>query len=117
MKKTVSMLLTCLSSVLLLICLAQSVHSEEENIKLTLKNGKKWRIGYYEGGSWQDYRESLKAVVQGLMARGWIEKQTLPQVSISDQPATYPFWNWLASSLNSQYIEFVADAFWTYNRK
>ena len=78
-----------------------------------LNNGKKWRIGYYEGGPWQDYRESLKATVEGLMEQGWIEKQSLPHVSTSDQPSTLPLWNWLASSLNSRYIEFVADAFWT----
>jgi hypothetical protein len=107
------LLLACLLNFFWLTFWESNIHAAEEMTKPTLNKGKKWRIGYYEGGSWQDYRESLKAVVEGLMEIGWIEKQTLPQVSISDQPATYPLWNWMASSLNSQYIEFVADAFWT----
>lgn len=78
-----------------------------------LNQGKKWRIGYYEGGPWMDYRESLKVTVEGLMERGWIEKEPLPMVSSSDQPSTRPLWNWLVSSVKSQYIEFVADGFWT----
>lgn len=113
MKTILIILVACFSGMLWLTGLPQSLHAADEMLSPTLNKGKKWRIGYYEGGPWQDYRESLKAVVEGLMARGWIEKQTLPQVSISDQPATYPLWNWLASSVNSRYIEFVADAFWT----
>lgn len=79
----------------------------------SLNKGKKWRIGYYEGGPWMDYRESLKVTVEGLMERGWIEKEPLPMVSSSDQPSTRPLWDWLASTAKSQYIEFVADGFWT----
>ena len=79
----------------------------------TLNNGKKWRIGYYEGGPWQDYQESLRVTIKGLMDRGWIERQPLPAISLSDQPSSRPLWDWLATSINSRYIEFVADAFWT----
>lgn len=78
-----------------------------------LNKGKKWRIGYYEGGPWQHYRESLKVTVKGLMERGWIDEQPLPEVSLSDQPSTLYLWQSLSSSLKSQYIEFVSDAFWT----
>ena len=78
-----------------------------------LNNGKKWRIGYYEGGPWQDYQESLRVTVKGLMDRGWIERQPLPAISLSDQPSSKPLWDWLATSVQSRYIEFVADAFWT----
>lgn len=88
MKKTALMFLACLLGILWLTSLPQSDLVADEKISLTLNKGNKWRIGYYEGGPWQDYRESLKAVAEGLMERGWIEKQTLPQVSISDQPAT-----------------------------
>lgn len=80
-----------------------------------LNNGKKWRIGYYEGGPWQHYRESLKVTVESLMALGWIDQQPLPQISLSDQPSTRPLWQWLAESASSRYIEFVGDAFWTSN--
>lgn len=105
--------MACLLNSFWLTLWEPDIHAAEEMTRPVLNNGKKWRIGYYEGGPWQDYRESLKAVVEGLMERGWIEKQTLPQVSISDQPATFFLWNWMALSLNSRYIEFMADAFWT----
>ena len=88
MKKSLLILLACLLGMLWLTGLPQNVQAADEMLSPTLNKGKKWRIGYYEGGPWQDYRESLKAVAEGLMERGWIEKQTLPQVSISDQPAT-----------------------------
>lgn len=88
-------------------------HASAKNLEPCLNKGKKWRIGYYEGGSWQDYRESLKALSEGLMDTGWIEKQPFPPVSTSDQPSTLPLWKWMASSIKSPYIEFVADAFWS----
>lgn len=98
---------------LLNLCWQFPLSAEDTIPEPCLNNGKKWRIGYYKGGPWQDYRESLKAAVEGLMERGWIEKEPFPKVSTSDQPSTLPLWNWLASSLNSRYIEFVPDAFWT----
>jgi len=113
MKRTSLLFLVCLLNMFWLTCWQPNIHAADERVHPTLNKGKKWRIGYYEGGPWQDYRESLKAVVEGLMDAGWIEKQPLPKVSISDQHATFPLWNWLSSSLKSQYIEFVADAFWT----
>ncbi len=106
-------LVLCGLIVLLLSSWHPSLAAEDTVPPPTLNNGKKWRIGYYEGGPWMDYRESLKVTVEGLMDRGWIEKEPLPFVSNSDQPSTQPLWNWLATSLKSQYIEFVADAFWT----
>jgi hypothetical protein len=41
-------------------------------------NGKKWRIGYYQGGDYIDYANSLFAMTAALMELGWIEPADLP---------------------------------------
>ena len=68
----------------------------------TLNDGRKWRIGYYEGGSYSEYVETMKTLVQGLMDLGWIEKQTIPFVSLD---AGKPYWDWLAQG-RSPYLSF-----------
>ena len=37
-----------------------------------LNDGHKWRIGYYQGGSYGNYRDSLLAIVRGLEQLGWL---------------------------------------------
>lgn len=73
----------------------------------------KWRIGYLEGGPFPDYQMNLIAIVKGLMELGWIEKMNIP--SQQDPKDTKALWQWLANDINSEYIEFVADAYWSAN--
>ena len=40
--------------------------------------GKKWRIGYIEGGPWRDYRSNLAALIINLAKMGWIENKSFP---------------------------------------
>ncbi len=37
--------------------------------------GKKWRIGYIEGGPWRDYQSNLAALIINLTKMGWIENK------------------------------------------
>lgn len=73
-------------------------------------NGKKWRIGYYEGGEYLEYNEVLIATVKELMAMGWIEAEAIPP-----KQSTLPkeLWNWLATKSKSKYIQFVDDAYYS----
>lgn len=73
-------------------------------------NGKKWRIGYLEGGNYPDYEIILKATVKGLIGLGWIEDMEFPKAY---NPNHREFWEWLSRSVRSDYLEFVRDAFWT----
>jgi ABC-type uncharacterized transport system substrate-binding protein len=73
-------------------------------------NGKKWRIGYLEGGNYPDYEIILKATVKGLIGLGWIEDMEFPKAY---NPNHREFWEWLSRSVRSDYLEFVPDAFWT----
>ena len=73
-------------------------------------NGQRWRIGYMEGGSYQDYQALLKAFVENLADMGWIEKQAFPETL--DEKETGTIWSWLATDVRSEYLEFVRDAYW-----
>ncbi len=71
------------------------------------KDGKKWRIGYYEGGAYINYQKQLTETVKGLMQLGWLETSELPEQS---GESTDTLWKWLSTEAKSDYIEFVADA-------
>jgi hypothetical protein len=76
----------------------------------TTNEGKKWRIGYYEGGEYLNYQQVLTATVRGLMKLGWIETIDIP---MQKGEQTEDLWKWLSSSIESNYIEFVSDAHYT----
>jgi len=72
-------------------------------------NGEKWRIGYYEGGPYINYKNSLIGTIQGLMELGWIERSDIPTKG-TDKEETTPLWDWLATKAKSKYLRFVKNA-------
>jgi len=82
------------------------------NIVPTTKDGKKWRIGYYEGGEYIDYQKIFTETIQGLMRLGWIEQAEIPPWK-GEQ--TQEIWNWLSTKAKSKYIVFVKDAHYSAN--
>lgn len=70
--------------------------------------GKKWRIGYLQGGDYNSYQQSLAAIVQGLMRLGWIQEGELPKATSDKEVNT--LWQWLATEAKSDYLQFVGDA-------
>ncbi len=75
-----------------------------------LKHGKKWRIGYLQGGDYNSYQQSLAAITKGLMHLGWIKESGLPPMK--NDKDTKDLWQWLATQAASDYLEFVADAWY-----
>ncbi|MEW5772314.1 MAG: hypothetical protein AB1916_02205 [Thermodesulfobacteriota bacterium] len=73
--------------------------------------GGKWRIGYYEGGPYFNYRRNLVGFVEGLMDLGWIEPAEVPDVGGPDDNAA--LWPLLAATLKSDYVQFAPEAFWS----
>jgi len=67
------------------------------------KDGEKWRIAYYEGGAYVDYKDCMHAIIGGLMSLGWIDKAELPGLE-GDVPK--PYWNWLSKESKSRFLEF-----------
>ncbi len=75
-------------------------------------NGKKWRIGFYEGGEYINYQMNFIVTAKGLMDIGWIEKTEIPP---QKGEQTKELWNWLTTKSKSKYIEFVKDAHYSAN--
>jgi len=75
-------------------------------------NGKKWRIGYYEGGEYIDYQKIFTETIKGLMELGWIEQANLP---LQKGEQTKQLWNWLAEKAKSKYLRFVKNAHYSAN--
>ena len=69
----------------------------------------KWRIGYYEGGQYQDYDVIFKAIVRGLIDLKWLNPLEIPA---ENDPVPGGFWAYLAKNAVSPYIEFVPDAYY-----
>ncbi|MEH6577333.1 MAG: ABC transporter substrate binding protein [Amphritea sp.] len=86
---------------------AKAADSEETHVAPVTNEGKRWRIGFYEGGEYIDYQHEFAATIRALMDFGWVEPKTLPEQS---GEATESLWRWLVNETNSEYVEFVEDA-------
>ena len=82
------------------------------SVKPGTNNGKKWRVGYFEGGEYINYQLNFLGIVRGLMDMGWMENAKIPEQS-GEQTAQ--LWQWLTDNTKSRYIEFVKDAHYSGN--
>ena len=69
------------------------------------------RIGYYEGGPYNQYTKTLRATVVNLARLGWMEPVEIPE--FDDPENAKVMWDWLADNVKSRYITFVKEAFWS----
>lgn len=102
--------------VMLCVCTVSPVSAagKEASVSPVTKEGKKWRIGYCESTRFVNYAEHLYALVRGLAALGWLQDtERFPYQP--GQEDTRALWEWLASHNTGPYIEFVGDAYYTYN--
>ena len=60
--------------------------------------GKKWRIGYYQGGDYGDYQLVLMSAIKGLMELGWIVKDEIPSPPDDENRS---IWDWLSTNQNN----------------
>jgi len=97
--------------VAVLLLLAATASAAEFKTTPVPKKDGKWRIGYYEGGPYFNYQRNLKGFISGLMELGWVQKADLP--AIEDQNDTSELWKFAAEQLKSDYVEFVAPAYWS----
>ena len=74
-----------------------------ESTQPVTNNGEKWRIAYYEGGAYVDYKDCMHAIIKGLMSLGWIDNAELPRL---DGDIPKPYWNWLSKKSKSRFLEF-----------
>jgi len=97
---------------LVLCCtvLMASVNAENFSSRPQAQPEKRWRIVYYQGGDYKHYYEYLYAMSKGLSQLGWIEPLSLPDFPDRD---TRKLWQWLSHNTKSQYLEFVADGYYS----
>ncbi|MDM8535607.1 ABC transporter substrate binding protein [Desulfobacterales bacterium HSG17] len=99
----------------LLVSFTFNAFGEEKKWKFKVNpvtnNGKKWKIGYYEGGPYIAYQKHLKNILNNLIQLGWMDKIELPNPE--DKSDTTALWTFLSQNVRSEYIEFVSDAYWT----
>ena len=86
------------------------VQADSHRIAPSLNHGRKWRIGYYEGGPYVNYPANLEAIAKGLAELGWMEGVSLPETG--DPSDARRVWRNLGLA-GSNYIEFVSDAFYS----
>lgn len=70
-----------------------------------LNGDKKWRIGYYEGGAYSDYTDTMRTLVKSLIGLGWIREKNFPQYH---GDIVKPYYEWL-KQCNSPYLSFAAE--------
>ncbi|MCP4690455.1 MAG: ABC transporter substrate-binding protein [Desulfobacterales bacterium] len=98
--------------VLLLVDPVCAARGERHGAEPVANNGKKWRVGYAEGGPWAGYTKYLGDSIKILMKNGWFEKSEIPRMENDDAGK---LWSWMAENLKSDYIELAPDAFWSSN--
>ncbi len=108
--KPIAIAIACVLSVFLV-----ATQSFSNEINPVTNNGKKWRIGYIEGGPYSNYQAILEAMIEDLMESGWIQPASIPKSQ--DESETKTLWNFLCTIVKSDYLEFTPDAYWTYNWK
>lgn len=73
-------------------------------------DGAPWRLAYYEGGAYEEYPRHLLPIIDGLATLGWLEPLDIPRFAPDDAAS---IWAYLAENARSDYLEFVADGFWS----
>lgn len=68
----------------------------------------RWRIGYVESGDYVEYPLTMGEIADGLETLGWLQLPVPRPQNLTGQE----LWQWLALNAKSEWLEFVADAYW-----
>ena len=88
------------------------VSAENVSSNPITKNGKKFRIAYFEGGEYIVYQTMLTYIIKGLMEIGWAEMDEIPP---QEGEQTDKLWNWASNNIKSKYIDFIYNGHYTCN--
>ena len=103
-------LLTSLVLIFLLM-LPNRICMADESLSPVLNQGRKWRIGYYEGGAYINYPANLRTLAAGLAELGWMRPLNIP--AMADATDSKPVWDYLVKYTKSKYLEFAGDGYWS----
>ncbi len=102
-----------IKGIIILSIVFMSINVYAADIQPVTNNGKKWRIGYLEGGPYFNYQSILKDMIESLMHSGWIEKAPIPECK--SEGNTRCLWEFLATKTYSNYLEFSLNNYWSFN--
>jgi len=97
--------------VLILAVFLIDVCAQDSKTNPITNSGKKWQIGYVEGGAYANYQSILKHMIREWMDLGWIQPASIPKCQ--DDRETITLWNFLSTEIKSVYLEFPAENYWT----
>ncbi|MEJ2154603.1 MAG: ABC transporter substrate binding protein [Desulfobacteraceae bacterium] len=110
LRYSVTLMISFLLLVLVLLSFSISM-ADDKATSPVLNKGRKWRIGYYEGGPYINYPANLKTIVAGLADLGWMAPLSIP--AMDDASDSKAVWDVLVRNTKSKYIEFAADGYWS----
>jgi len=100
-----------LLGVALLAIVAMPLPAREIQITPVSNHGRPWRIALYQGGPLVSYQDALYFLAQRLMQLDWLPETEIPRPA--DNADTRALWRWLATELDSEFLAFREDAFYS----
>jgi len=94
----------------LFLCVPSPAAASDQLSPRLKPGGGKWRIGYYEGGAYNDYVPVAKATTARLVELGWIKPGVME--CLKGATSASDIWTCLSES-ESDFLEFPADAYWS----
>lgn len=76
-----------------------------------LNNGKKWTLGYMQGGRFKGYDSSFKNFINQLAKLGWLEAVDWQRLPANVDARS--LWHFLAQNMRSKYLQIKTKYFWS----
>ncbi len=93
--------------------LSPGLFKAESSVTSDPGGGDKFRIGYFEGEPFVNFAGTFYGLLEGLQEAGWLEGlEDMPYEP--GQEDSRMMWEWLATHANSDYLEFVSDAHYSF---
>ncbi len=106
----------CISMIVVAACFVPLLVTCKPNIEHYLQttprtnNGTPWRLAFYQGGEYLEYKDHFRGFVQGLHAIGWI---SVPDTILKTRRNCRDMWYLVAEHDTMEYLDFDTTMFWS----
>ena len=109
-----------LIAIIIIVCLTfiifraweKTLFSNDE-FQPCLNDGKKWELGYLQGGKSQRFELSLRHFIDNMAKLGWLE--AVDWNGLSKNATAEETWNYLADNMQSEYLQINKRHFWSHD--